>query len=557
MKRSFLFLQGPHGPFFHRLGERLAALGHAVLRVNFNAGDWLDWHGGHALAFRGRPGEWPARARELALAHGVTDLVLYGDCRPVHESAISALRPLGVRVHVFEEGYFRPNWVTLEEDGVNGHTAIPRSAEGIIELAERLGWPAREGADAGPGTRAMVRRCVGHYAARWLGAGFFPHFRTHRPHNSLAEALHWLPRAAGRALGRERAEREVRQLLDGGRPFFLLALQLDSDAQIRRHSRFADMGEVIAGTLASFAAAAPAEARLVVKRHPLDSGLAGYRRLTRRLARRHGIDGRVDFLDGGHLPTLLEQASGTIVVNSTVGLQAIHHGCPTKALGTAIYDVPGLVDPAPLDGFWAAPMPPNPRLYRAFRTVVIGHSQHNGSFYTEQGMSLLLPSVAARLSGTAVSRRKAGAAPLREAVAMTGELVSLLAGMLAPAAGPSGALAGLHRTAMRICNDMVMLADATAALEPKGASLLAEACGLAAAVRRRLEACVVASGAAPETSPGDEPGGTFPGPAGELRMLLVLMERLEEELGAWADACMAETTPERAGQQAGDAVLVL
>mgnify|MGYP003138512366 FL=1 len=37
--RSFLFLQGPHGPFFHRLGQMLRAAGADVWRVGFNQGD--------------------------------------------------------------------------------------------------------------------------------------------------------------------------------------------------------------------------------------------------------------------------------------------------------------------------------------------------------------------------------------------------------------------------------------------------------------------------------------------------------------------------------------
>ena len=39
--RTFLFLQGPHGPFFSRLARRLSELGHQTLRVGFNAGDGL------------------------------------------------------------------------------------------------------------------------------------------------------------------------------------------------------------------------------------------------------------------------------------------------------------------------------------------------------------------------------------------------------------------------------------------------------------------------------------------------------------------------------------
>ena len=42
-KRVFLFLQGPHGPFFHRLGRMLRLTGAQVWRVGFNAGDRAFW----------------------------------------------------------------------------------------------------------------------------------------------------------------------------------------------------------------------------------------------------------------------------------------------------------------------------------------------------------------------------------------------------------------------------------------------------------------------------------------------------------------------------------
>ena len=38
-KRVFLFLQGPHGPFFSKLGKMLRKTGAEVWRVGFNAGD--------------------------------------------------------------------------------------------------------------------------------------------------------------------------------------------------------------------------------------------------------------------------------------------------------------------------------------------------------------------------------------------------------------------------------------------------------------------------------------------------------------------------------------
>ena len=111
--RVFLFLQGPHGPFFHRLGRQLRATGAQVWRVGFNAGDRAFWpDAAHYLAFDRPQAEWPDFLGELIDRRTVTDLVLYGDARPVHAQAVRIARARGLTVHVFEGGYLRPSWVT-------------------------------------------------------------------------------------------------------------------------------------------------------------------------------------------------------------------------------------------------------------------------------------------------------------------------------------------------------------------------------------------------------------------------------------------------------------
>src|SRR5690606_24548471 len=119
-KRSFLFLQGPHGPFFKELGLALRAEGHNVQRINFNAGDLLDWYGKGTHCFFWRPKNLIRWLEKFIQNYAVTDLVLYGDCRPLHKDAIQFFRDRGKRIHIFEEGYIRPHWVTYERDGVNG-----------------------------------------------------------------------------------------------------------------------------------------------------------------------------------------------------------------------------------------------------------------------------------------------------------------------------------------------------------------------------------------------------------------------------------------------------
>lgn len=56
--RVFLLLQGPHGPFFDRLGALLRAAGATVWRCAFNAGDEFFWSDpSHLLRYTGSGAE--------------------------------------------------------------------------------------------------------------------------------------------------------------------------------------------------------------------------------------------------------------------------------------------------------------------------------------------------------------------------------------------------------------------------------------------------------------------------------------------------------------------
>ncbi|MET5116120.1 capsular biosynthesis protein, partial [Burkholderia pseudomallei] len=64
--------------------------------------------------------------RDAIATNGVTDVLLFGDCRAIHRPIHEIARASGVRVHVFEEGYVRPLWITMERHGVNGRSLLPR-----------------------------------------------------------------------------------------------------------------------------------------------------------------------------------------------------------------------------------------------------------------------------------------------------------------------------------------------------------------------------------------------------------------------------------------------
>lgn len=377
--KRVLLLQGPVGPFFRRLAARLRSAGAEVHKVNFNGGDCFFYPRG-AVSWRGHPREWPEFLQSLLVQRQIDVMLLFGDCRPIHQAAREVAMRLGVRVGAFEEGYIRPNFVTLEEFGVNGYSRLPRTAEFYRRLPQgRL----QDEAPVGKTFRYAALWAVLYYVASAAARASFPHYRHHRPLR-LSEAWPWA-RSAWRKLFYRVRERAVLARLTGplrGR-FFLVPLQVSVDSQVRHHSDFRSVRHFIRHVVGSFAAYAPGDALLVIKHHPLGRGYHDYRRMLAALAVEFGIAGRVLYIHDQPLPPLLDGAQGVVLINSTVGLPALARGVPVKACGLAVYDIPGLTFQGALDEFWrqAVNVRPDAELFRRFRAHLIEHAQINGSFY--------------------------------------------------------------------------------------------------------------------------------------------------------------------------------
>ncbi|MEG3089330.1 capsule biosynthesis protein [Sphingomonas sp. PB4P5] len=393
--RCFLFLQGPHGSFFPRLGAALVASGHRVRRINFNGGDRATWPQGDA--FRQRERAWPHYVARYLNRYSVTDLIVFGDCRPVHAAAITAAAAAGVRVHVFEEGYIRPDWITLERNGVNGNSRLPRDPAWYLQEAEALP-PVRDHPPVPSFATGRGWAAFFYYAEAVLQFWRFPFHRTHRDRDPVLEGLTFARRFGLRAANTARANRDILRISD--RPFFLFPLQLNSDYQIRIHSPFGTMYRAIDVVLESFARAAPSQVGLIIKEHPLDSGLNHWRSVIGARATELGIADRVVFVDQGDLLQMVDATRGMVVVNSTSGTLALARGKPVKALGNPVYDIAGLTASQPLDAFWGAPQAPTPQLYDAFCRVLADRCLIHGAFLSNVGIELLVSESARRLTAS-------------------------------------------------------------------------------------------------------------------------------------------------------------
>lgn len=395
-RRHFVILQGLATPFFFRLSQRLRAAGHQTTKIHVCGADLAFWPG-RAVLFRGRREHWPAFLAAHVDKVGATDIVLFGDCRPYHREAVAQARQRGMPVHVFEEGYVRPGYITLEEGGTNGYTRFPRDPESLKRQTK--GFPDHAG-DAPPAASSFANRAGWDVLAQTLGLALtplFPHYRWHGKHHPFIEYAGWLRRFVYAPYRKAASKRVVERLLASGTSFFLMPLQLDSDYQIRVHSRFATMLDAVEVVMASFACSAPRDSSLVLKLHPLDPGLIPWEGKIRDLAERHGIAARVHFIASGDLSTLANRAEGMVVVNSTAGLEALRRGLRLKALGTALYDLPGLAFQGSLADFWSDDQRPDAGLVALFLNSLIIDNQVRGDFFSFRGIRMSVDQAATRL----------------------------------------------------------------------------------------------------------------------------------------------------------------
>jgi capsular polysaccharide export protein len=307
-------------------------------------------------------------------------VMLFGDCRPIHRVAHEIAHRRGLEIGVFEEGYIRPHYITLEQFGVNDNSPLPRSP--LVYLNNPP--PAVEPPLAlGKTFYHAVCWSMLYYFVAGLLQPFFRHYRHHRPLNWL-EVLPWL-RSFWRKGYYALKERGMTERLTGryaGR-YFLVPLQVHNDAQIQEHSDFGMVQDFIGEVMASFASHASRGRILVIKHHPMDRGYSDYSAFIAQQTKLLGLEGRCFYIHDQHLPTLLNHVCGVVVVNSTVGLSALMHGAPVKVCGRALYDMNGLTFPRPLSKFWreAQHAKPNPRMMKHFHDYLVVHSQLNGSFY--------------------------------------------------------------------------------------------------------------------------------------------------------------------------------
>lgn len=403
-KRAIL-LQGPVGPFFAQLQSCLEASGWNTVRVLFNGGD-AHFHGaGREVSYFGQMSKWQEWISGLLADYRPDVMLLFGDQRAVHRDAIAAARRHGVTVVCFEEGYLRPDYVTMEVGGNNACSAL-RAFSPAHGPAQPPATPLKM---PGNGFSYTARYAARYFTVMRASALQFPYYRHHRSRGTVRESMMWMRNAARKWRHQKSNLRKIHWIIEAlDARYFLVALQVHDDLQLLQHSAGWSLERLISTSIASFARAAHPDHHLVFKGHPLDRGHSSSREFTLKTAKLFGVADRVHYVDDGSLGLLSRHARGMVTVNSTSAMVAFGHSKPVFACGESFYEsmTANGADRSEqaLERFWRFTPQLDPQRWEAFRAHMISTTQLNGSFYIDSEIGATCARAVSRIETLLASR---------------------------------------------------------------------------------------------------------------------------------------------------------
>ena len=376
-----LFLMGPIGTFFARLSNYLEENNVRTYKISFPLYEY-GFPKSRLIKFHQDIYLFKNFLKKILIDKKIKHIFMYGNVLIPHREALSLVEELKIKdihvnTHIFELGYLRPNFVTLENQGINYNSAFIKSREFYLKQDSYEFFPIPK-----KHARFRIRKI-------WKTISFINHsFKNYKivnkEHKLQPKPIYIWFQIKGFFLKFyfELSEHKLKKKCFVENRFFIVILQVSTDSQLTEGSDIKDNKKFIYEVIKDFAKANLNNINLVFKHHPRDRGYTNYLNLIEKFSTEFGVYKKVFYIHDYFLSKLFQNPNckGTVLINSTVGYQSLFHSVPVKSLGITPYNIEGLSPQINLVSFFKNPLPVDRLLFNKFYKYILENSQINGNF---------------------------------------------------------------------------------------------------------------------------------------------------------------------------------
>lgn len=258
--------------------------------------------------------------REYLIKHKIELVAMHNDLRWQHALAIKICKELRVQYLITERGIFRPDTTTIEFEGVNGYSSLPKDKE--FYKSHEIKEKKLRNYKVSKITNLQVNmRFVFFILLNKLG-------RIFGLNSSVKNRGYSLVKYAELFI-KQKFGKKISQDIKLPTKYIFAPLQVNTDTQLLIHSDFKDMQEFISLVEREFYSL-KSNIGLVFKIHPMEKGIVEYKFDSRSLV----VDSDTN--------ELVKNSECVVTINSTVGFEAIENHKKVLVLGEAFFKIDGM-----------------------------------------------------------------------------------------------------------------------------------------------------------------------------------------------------------------------
>jgi len=380
IKGNCLFLVGPIGTFFARLSSYLEDNNVRTYKIIFPLHEY-GFPKSRIIKYEQEIVGFKNFLKNTIVNYEIKHVFMYGNVLIPHKQALDLVKELdkegiNIKTHIFELGYLRPNFVTLENEGINYNSGLIKSRGFYLKQDSYTNLPIPK-----KHARFRIRKI-------WKSISFINHsFKNYKivesEHKLQPKPIYVWFQIKGFFLKYYFWFKEYKfKKYFVNKKYFLVILQVSTDSQLTAGSNFKSNNKFIYKVIKDFAKANQDNCNLVFKHHPRDRGYTNYHHLIKKISKEFGVFNKVFYFHDYYLSKLFQNSNckGTVLINSTVGYQSLYHSVPVKPLGITPYNIEGLSDQKDLISFFKNPSTVDRLLFKKFYKYVLENSQINGNF---------------------------------------------------------------------------------------------------------------------------------------------------------------------------------